>query len=260
MVCNLPHISMVRAAVLCGKSDEEPEITINIKRKLEPVDLMVAAGIVANVLGALLMFMSTRGSFHASVVDDAAALEANSVAQTALGETLRNISALERESSQQTTKAIKKLHHATMTAQGLHRSTAQRISTLAQHVDNVQSDNTARAEFVKGRSIMNFTSREVKNDAMPPEQRDEYNRRMIEISDKTGQKIEQGFRGTEQSYLGQLVVAETKSQIEAAQRTQEQIGAAIVTVTLVQDKYKEALDAEQDRLHLLVYTLARATS
>jgi hypothetical protein len=233
---------------------------MNIKRKLEPVDLMIAAGIVATVLGALLMFMSTQGSFHAAVADDAAALEANNVAQTALGQTLLNISVLEREGSEETTKAVKKLHHATMTAQELRHSTEQRISTFAEHVDNVQIENTARAEFVKGRSITNFTSRVVKNDAMPPEQRDEYTSRMIEVAAKTGQKIEQEFHETKQSYLGQLIVAETQSQIEATHRTQEQVGAAIVMVTLVQDKYKEALEAEQDRLGLLVYVLTRATS
>jgi hypothetical protein len=233
---------------------------MNIKRKLEPVDLMVAAGIVATLLGALLVFMSTQGSFQAAVADDVAALEANNIAQTALGQTLLNISVLEREGSEETTKAVKKLHHATMTAQELRHSTEQQISTLAEHVDNVQIENTARAEFVKGRSIINSTSRAVKHDSMPPEQRDEYNHRMIEVAAKTGQKIEQEFQETEQSYLGQLVVAETQSQIEAAHRTQEHVGAAIVSATLVQDKYKEALEAEQDRLGLLVYALARATS
>lgn len=233
---------------------------MNIKRMLEPVDLMVAAGIVATVLGALLVFVSTQGSFQAAVADDVAALEANNFGQTALGQTLLNISVLEREGSEETTKAVKKLDHATMTAQELRHSTEQRISTLAAQVDNIQIENTARAEFVKGRSIINFTSRLVKNDSMPPEQREEYTRRMIEVAAKAGQKIEQEFQETEQSYLGQLVVAETQSQIEAVHRTQEQVGAAIVTVAVVQDKYKEALNAEQDRLGLLVYAISRATS
>ncbi len=233
---------------------------MNIKRMLEPVDLMVAAGIVATVLGALLVFMSTQGSFHAAGADDVAAPEAHNFAQTALGQTLLNISVLEREGSEETTKAVKKLDHATMTAQELRHSTEQRISTLAAQADNIQIENTARAEFVKGRSVINFTSRAVKNDSMPLEQREEHTRRMIEVAAKAGRKIEQEFQETEQSYLGRLVVAETQSQIEAVQRTQEQVGAAIVAVAMVQDKYKEALEAEQDRLGLLVYAISRATS
>lgn len=233
---------------------------MNIPRNLEPVDLMVAAGIVATVLGALLVFVSTHGSFQPAVADDVATLQAHDVIQTALGQTVLNISLLQREKSEETTKAVKKLNHATATAQALRNSSEQRINTLVERVDNVQVEKTARAEFVKGRSIVNFTSRVIKNDSMPPEQREEYNRRMIDVAGKAGQKIEHEFQQTDQSYLGWLVVAETQRQIEATHQSQEQVGAAIVTVTLVEDKYKEALEAEQDQLELLVYASTRATS
>lgn len=233
---------------------------MNTTRNLEPVDLMVAAGIVATVLGAILVFMSTHGSFQTAAIDDVATLEANDVVQTALGQTLLNISLLEREGSEETTKAVKKLNHVTMTAQEHRNSTEQRLNTLAEHVDNIQMKKTARAEFVKGRSIVNFTARVVRNDSMPPEQREEYNRRMINAAAKAGERIEQTFQETKQSYVGRLIVAETQPQIEAMHRDQEQVGAAIVTVTLVQDKYKEALEAEQDQLGLLVYASTRGTS
>lgn len=233
---------------------------MNITRNLEPIDLTVAAGIVATVLGALLVFMSTQGNFHAAADDDVAMLEPNEMTQTALGHTLLTIAVLERKESEDTAKAAKQLNLVTMTTQTLRDTDKERINTLAEHADNVQMEKTARAEFVKGRSIINFTSRVIKNDSMPSEQLEEYTRRMIEVAANAGQKIEQEFQETEQSDLGRLVVAETQSQIEATHRNQEQVGAAIVTVTLVQDKYKGALEAEQDALGLLVYTLARGAS
>jgi hypothetical protein len=59
------------------------EIIMNLKHMLEPVDLMVATGLVATVRGPLLLFMSTQGSFQAAVDNDAVALEAIDIAQTA---------------------------------------------------------------------------------------------------------------------------------------------------------------------------------
>lgn len=42
---------------------------MNMKRVLEPVDLMVAAGIVALVIGAVLVFVSTQGRFQVTTAD-----------------------------------------------------------------------------------------------------------------------------------------------------------------------------------------------
>ena len=63
---------------------------------LQPVDLTVAAGAVATVLGALLIVLSTNGSFDPAVPPDAVNLDANQWVQPALGQTLVEIAALER--------------------------------------------------------------------------------------------------------------------------------------------------------------------
>jgi hypothetical protein len=144
---------------------EVREMTMNRKRVLEPVDLMVAAGVVALVIGAFLMFVSTQGHFQVAASDEVADREASDPVQPALGQTIVAISLLERERSGKIKTAVTKLNQVTMTAQQINRSTHDQIKELAEQADKVQVENTARAELVKGRSIVNSTTRAMKNDS-----------------------------------------------------------------------------------------------
>lgn len=231
---------------------------MNMKRILEPVDLMVAAGIVAIVVGAFLMIVSTQGRFQIATSDDIPNREASDPVQPALGQTLVAISLLERDRSGEITKAVKKFNQVTMTAQQINNSIRNQSKELAEQADNDRVAKTARAEFVKGRSIVNSTTRAMRNGSLPDQQRAEYDRRMFHVAAEAGKKIEKEFEKTEESNLGRAIVAETQSQMNAADRNQEELGAAIVQVTLVQDEYRGALATTQEQLGLLVSVAAQA--
>lgn len=238
---------------------EVREMTMNMKRVLEPVDLMVAAGVVALVIGAFLVFVSTQGHFQVAASDDVVAdREASDPVQPALGQTIVAISLLERERSGKIKTAVTKLNQVTMTAQQINRSTHDQIKELAEQADKVQVENTARAELVKGRSIVNSTTRAMKNDSPSDQQREEYDHRMIHSAAKAGKMIQEEFQQTKESNLGRAIVGETQSQMNATHRNQEQVGAAIVQVALVQDEYQKAVEAAQEQLGLLVSVTARA--
>ena len=53
-------------------------------------------------------------------------------------------------------------------------------------------------------------------------------------------------------------MAKTQNQIHAAHRNQEQIGTAIVRVTLVQDEKKKVIEAAHEQLGLLVSVTTQA--
>ncbi len=231
---------------------------MNMKRILEPVDLMVAAGIVAVIAGASLVFVSTQGRFQMSTSDEVVNPEASDPVQPALGQTLVAISLLERERSGEITKAVKKLNQVTLTAQQINRSTHDQMRELAEQADNDRVAKTARAEFVKGRSVVNSTTRAMRNGLLPDEQRADYDRRMIHVAAEAGKKIENEFEQEEESNLGRAIVTETQSRMNAADRNQEELGAAIVQVTLVQDEYRGAFETTQEQLGLLVFVAAQA--
>lgn len=222
---------------------------------LQPVDLIVAAGGVATVLGALLIVLSTNGSFHPAVPSDAVNLDANQWIQPALGQTLVEVAVLERKRSEGTAKAADKLDQTARAAQAVSRGDS-RIENLTRQVEQVRVEKSARAELVKGRTVVNFTSRAVKNHVLPDQA--EFNQRMINSAVNAGGRIENEFQRTEQPSLGAAIVAETQRQLEATGRTQEQAGAAIVTATLVRDHYESAMASAQERLGFLVSGMARA--
>jgi hypothetical protein len=225
---------------------------MNLKRMFEPVDLMVAAGIVAIVVGALLVFVSTQGRFHVATSDDGANAEVSDPVQPVLGQILVSISLLERERSGELKKAVTRLNQVTMTAERINQSAREQVKELAEQVNNDRVSTAARAEFVKGRSIVNSTTRAIRNDSLTNRQREEYDRRMIHVAADAGKKIEQRFEMMEESNLGKAIVGQTQSQMNAAHQNQEQIGAAVVRVTLVQDETRKAIEATQEQLGLLV--------
>lgn len=221
---------------------------------LQPVDLIVTAGAVTTVLGALLIVLSTIGSFNPAVPPNAVNLDENQWVQLALGQTLVEIAVLERTRSEETAKAANKLNQTVRTAQALSRADT-RIKNSTKQVEQVRVEKTARAELVKGHIVVNFTSRAVKNHVLPDQA--EFNHRMIHAATNEERRIEKEFQRTEERYLGESIVAETQGQIEAIGRAQEQVGAAIVKATLVLDHYEDAMATAQERLGFLVSGMAR---
>ena len=221
---------------------------------LQPVDLIVAAGAVATVLGALLIVLPTIGSFNPAIPPDAVTLDGNQWVQPALGQTLVEIAVLERKRSEETTKADNKLNQTVRTAQTLSGADTQ-IKKFSKQVEQVRVEKTARAELVKGHIVVNFTSRGVKNHVLPDQA--EFNHRMLTAATNEERRIEEEFQRTEERYLGEMIVAETQSQIEATGQAQEQVGASIVTATLVRDHYEAALATAQERLGFLVSGITR---
>jgi hypothetical protein len=143
---------------------------------LQPLNLIVAAGAVTTVLGALLIVLSTIGSFNPAVFPGAVNLDANQRIQPALGQTLVEIAVLERKRSEETAKAANKLNQTVRTAQALSLADT-RIMSSAKQVEQVRVEKTARTELVKGHIVVNFTSWAVKNHVLLDQA--EFNHRMI---------------------------------------------------------------------------------
>src|SRR5262245_53020012 len=153
------------------------------KTFLEPVDLKVAAGIVAIVVGVFLVFVSTQGHFQVATSvatsDDVRSGQPNDPVQPVLGQTLVSISTLERERAGEVKKAVTRLNQATVTAQQTNDSPHEQIKDLADQANNSRAAKAARAEYVKGRAVVNSTTRAIRDDSLTDQQREEFDHRMI---------------------------------------------------------------------------------
>src|SRR5262249_37345690 len=159
--------------------------------------LMVAAGIVAIVVGVFLVFVSTQGHLQVATSDNVPNGQPNDPVQPVLGQTVVTISVLKRERDGEIKKDVTRLNQATVTPQQTNDSPHEQIKELADQANHVRAAKAARAEFVKGRAVVSSTTRAIRNDSLTDQQREEYDDRMIHSAAETGKKIGKEFEQTE---------------------------------------------------------------
>ncbi|MBI4401115.1 MAG: hypothetical protein HY581_05740 [Nitrospirae bacterium] len=226
-----------------------------MRRNLEPVDLMVAVGILATVLGGYFLFMSTSGTLQAAVPETASIAPASGImgamewVQPALGQAIVDDYLLGREFAAKTTEAVTKLNRATMITHRLKTSPFEYLEQIQAHATQVEADHAARVQFVMGRSIVDFTARGVRTGVLSPGLvAGEYNRRMISIAETTGKTMDVQFRSNWPTLIKQTILAASEDHDRFAAQSQQRVGHAIVQLTRVQDGYLKAMEDMQVQL------------
>jgi hypothetical protein len=225
----------------------------------EPVDVAAAAGIVATCFGAILLFLSTHGSFHAGMgeqVQPKIAVDTKSLIESEIGEAVMAASVIENKHSNDIVRAAKKLNTETMTAEHMNVSGNERIQHLADEAREQEANKTARIEFVKGNRIVNSTLRAKRGQGLPDAQWETFNRRMITTAADEGNSMERAFRVTAPERFGAALESEIQAHTVALQRSQEHAGAAIIKTTSVEKEYERAKANAQEQIGALVSTAA----
>ncbi len=238
-----------------------------MRRQLEPVDLMVAVGLCATVLGGYLMFLSTNGAIGTASAERASVgltetiapgttdvvLTAAQWVQPALGQAIVADYLLEREFSHRTAAAAEEFNRATLAGQFLEGSPYEHFARIGAYAAAVESDHVARVQYVLGRGIANFTARGVRAGILSPAQaNDRFNRRMIRMAALNAGRMDDRFWSNHEPNMGREIVAASQVQMEFAGRVQHRIGTAIVRVTQVQQASGEAIAGAQEQLASVV--------
>lgn len=228
---------------------------MRMRRNLEPVDLMVAVGVLATVLGSYFLFMSTSGTLQAAVPETVSIAPAAGImgamewVQPALGQAIVDDYLLGREFARKMTEAATKLNRATIITHRLQTSPSAYLDQIQAHVTQVEADHAARVQYVMGRSIVDFTARGVRTGALSPDRlSSEYNRRMISIAETTGKTMDARFRSNWPTLVKQTILAAHEDHDRFAAQSQQRVGHAIVQLTRVQDGYQNALEDLQVQL------------
>lgn len=215
-----------------------------MKRTFEAVDLMVAIGFCATILGGFLFFTAPGGVVGSPVGETIAPAQAFSemeLLEPALGEAIVSHALLDRFAERETAAAAGQLNRATMLTYDLESSGDASLDGTRAWAERMESDNAARAELVRGRAIVNFTKRGISQGWLSADQYiNQYNDRMIQQADVAGSRVAENFASTWQPNLGEAIVGSIVARMQAAGRIQEDIGAAVVRVTKVQTEYEEA--------------------
>ena len=222
---------------------------------LEPVDVAAASGLLATCFGAILLFLSTHGSFHITTgeqVQPTMNVDTKSLLEPGIGTAVMAASVIEHKHSNEISRAAKTLNTDTMTAERIKGSGNKRVQRLVDEATGQEANKTARIELVKGRSIVNSTLRAKRGQGLPDKQWERFNQRMIATAANEGHKIERAFRIAAPERFGAVLDSEAQTYKMALQRSQEHAGAAIVKTSVVEDEYERARARAQEQIGALV--------
>ncbi|WP_447977560.1 hypothetical protein [Candidatus Nitrospira bockiana] len=231
-----------------------------MKRHLEPVDLMVAIGVFATILGGYGLFIAVNGTVE-PVQAEATVAEATTVGpdaamewvQPALGQALVDNYLLDRDSNADLHAAAWDLTRAMMAGRYAEEALPGIVGqTAIQAVEQMDADHAARVQFVLGQSIARFTSHGVRSGLVSADQMDgAYNRRMIDVTAARGDAMTAEYREMRDPIVGMAVVSTATAADRFTSETQRRLGEAIVRVASVQDGYLERKGEAQRQLALV---------
>jgi hypothetical protein len=226
-----------------------------MKRHLEPVDMMVAVGVFATIIGGYALFWATSGAVWPALSEplpmagETGVRSAAEWVQPALGQAIVDEAVALWNGSRAMTRVVRALNQATMADHRLRAEASRHVDQIGAYAAGVTRDQAARVQFVLGRTVTNFTARGVRSGVLTPEtMRGEYNRVMIAMAESTGYQMEEAFRETWQSHLGGLIVAAGQDYLQFAGQSQGRIGRSVVGLTLVQDASRAESEGIQERL------------
>jgi hypothetical protein len=223
-----------------------------MKRRLEPIDLMVAVGVCATIICGYLMFLSANGQVNGAAVHQqgmAEMTDAMSMVQPALGQAIVEDALLQQAASRDISHAAMQLSQAIIASQGFDLGSADRVDDIVAQAGRAEAEHLARVQYVLGRSIVGFTARGIRSGALSGrEASSDFNRRMIEMTQAAGARMDEQFQETHQTNLGRDLMLAGQDRMRLAERIQQHLGRTIVAITTVQDRYQQGFEGLQEQL------------
>lgn len=236
-----------------------------MQRRYEPIDLVVAIGLSATIVGAFLVFLAAGWTLEAgtsgqSSADARPGGEAGlGWLQVPLGQAIVESHVLQRDGARATERAAKELDRAISIERQLTDSAMSYLDPVSRNAARVEESHAGRVQSVLGREIVNLTRRGVASQAFASLQSAaDYNNRMLSLVDATRMRMENEFRINRQPNLGRAIVATSRDRWEAVGQVQVRMGRAQARVVTTEARYAEAAGANQQQLGSLIVAAIRA--
>ncbi|TKB72691.1 MAG: hypothetical protein E8D45_10455 [Nitrospira sp.] len=234
-----------------------------MQRRYEPIDLVVAIGMSATIVGAFSVFLAAGWTLEAGTSGQTSlgaglgAVAGQSGLQVPLGQAIVESHALQREGAAATQKAAKELSKGRSIQRWLADSAMSYLDPVTRNAARMEADHAGRIQSVLGREIVNFTRRGVGSEAFASPQSDvAYNSRMLGLVDATRMRMEEDFRLNRQPNLSRAIVGASRDRWEALGQVQRRMGRAQRDVATTEAGYAQATGANQMQLgHLIVATI-----
>ncbi|MGB4069669.1 MAG: hypothetical protein WBK08_16705 [Nitrospira sp.] len=231
------------------------------------IDIIVGVGLCAILCGALLVFAAANGTYQvvrpqALVSEQPATSEIGMRAlQPTFGQALLDQAVFERRANQAMTQSVSEWNRATLAFHEFVSGSRSALGSVIHHAQTVPANHLARVEGIKGRAIVNFTKRGVRNGLLSGDQFGTiYNMKMIGAVEAQGLRLHDEFISTWQAMLGHHIVEAAQQDWLQARTIQERLGTALVQVVQVQTRSEQGRAVQQEQLASLIFASARHTT
>ena len=226
-------------------------------------DIIVGVGMCAILFGGLLLFLAANGTYQA-ILPQARALEQLSEIQTgmsalqpALGEAIVEQMLFEHRNNRTLAQSVSEWNRATLAFLEF-TSGSGALGSVMRHAQTVPIEHMARVEGIKGRAIVNFTTRGVRHGLLSADQDGMiYNMKMIGAIQAQGQHLHDQFASTRQATLGRRIAEAAHHDWLQAGAIQERLGSALVQVVRAQMNSEEGQSVRQEQLASLIFAAVR---
>lgn len=228
------------------------------------IDIIVGVGMCAILFGGLLLFLAANGTYQ-TVLPQALALEQSSEIETgmsalqpAIGQAIVEQALFERRNNRAVAQSVAGWNRATLAYREFASGSGAALGSVMRHAQTVPIDHMARVEGIKGRAIVNFTTRGVRHGLLSADQYGtNYNMKMIGAIDAQGQRLDDQFASIWQATLGRRIVEAAQHDWLQAGAIQERLGSTLVQVVRAQMSSEEGQAVQQEQLASLIFAAVR---
>lgn len=228
------------------------------------IDILVGVGMCATIFGALFLFIAVNGTYQVSPhqsppLEQSTGMESGiRVLQPVLGQAIVDQTLFERHTNHAVAQSVSEWNRATMSYREWQSGSRRLLGTVLNEARAVPATHIARVEGVKGRAIVNFTTRGVRNGLLSADRDGTlYNMKMIGAIESRGQHLHDGFTSTWQATIGRRIVEAAQHDWIQAGAIQERLGSALVHVVRAQTSSAQGRSMQQERLASLIFAAAR---
>ena len=228
------------------------------------IDILVGVGMCATIFGALFLFIAVNGTYQVSPhqsppLEQSTGMESGiRLLQPVLGQAIVDHALFERHTNHAIAQSVSEWNRVTMSYREWQSGSRGLLGTVLNEARAVPATHIARVEGVKGRAIVNFTTRAVRNGLLSANQdATMYNMKMIGAIESQGQRLRDGFASTWQATIGRRIVEAAQHDWRQAGAVQERLGSALVHVVRAQMSSAQERSVQQEQLASLIFAAAR---
>jgi len=221
-----------------------------MQQRFELTDLVVAVGLCATVVASGLVFMAANGTQIRTMRSESTGQQTGILSgmdwvQPVLGQAIVDHTLLEGNHAKAARAASRELDGLTLERNRWQHSPYGYLDSITTRASWAEAEHAARVQAVMGRSIVNFTRREVRSGVWSSVERAAHDNRVTEAM---GQKMDAAFLESWQPNLGRAIVASTQESEAQSTLRQERLGTAIMDLGTVEGVYEPGRAAIQEQL------------